>query len=210
MDTKHAAAAAPTAATAAAPAVHVVAAPLAGGDPIAPHWQPVKIAKFLYLGSYKNATDIATIKKLGITGIICCAPEHMQVVKDFGRHTLTKERKARSAAINMDYLFLHWDAKRPPVHTVFEDVNRALHFIEQQAARGGKVLIHCHLGTDRAARLDLRRRTGASAACQGPWSTRPSGSQTRSCASSEKKGLGRGKKKNNNNRQNQHGRPQDC
>lgn len=153
MDTKHAA---PTAAAAAAtPAVHVVATPLAGGDPIAPHWQPVKIAKFLYLGSYKNATDIATIKKLGITGIICCAPEHMQVVKDFGRHTLTKERKARSAAINMDYLFLHWDAKRPPVHTVFEDVNRALHFIEQQAARGGKVLIHCHLGTDRAAAVAI-------------------------------------------------------
>ena len=134
--------------------------PLAGGDPIAPNWAPVKIANFLYLGSYKNATDIEAIKKLGITGIICCAPEHMQVLHDFSKQNQkqrqdNKERKVPADNIDLDFLFLHWDAKHPPVQDVFNDLNRALRFIERHALHGGKVLVHCHMGTDRAAAVAL-------------------------------------------------------
>jgi len=119
--------------------------------------RPAKIYDFLYLGSYKNAKDVALLKELGITAVVNCANEY-KIIEELMSKT-EKERKVELKDSNqIDFLFLDlYDDNRVQNLPLDLDhsIEQAIDFINRHKSVNNKVLIHCHLGISRAATIAL-------------------------------------------------------
>jgi predicted protein tyrosine phosphatase len=135
---------------------HVVASTPQEDKAIAPQWPAVKIYDHLYIGSYKNAQDVEYLRNLGITAVIDCAHEY-RIMQDLCRKSQTdsKERKVAEPSIDLDFLFLNWLNERHIESKFFKDLNCAIDFIDRHKNKGGKVLVHCHMGISRAPAVAL-------------------------------------------------------
>ena len=95
------------------------------------------IPKFMYLGGYRIASDIETLKEFEITNILNCAGYHTPNV----------------FADTLDYktYFLH-DAEYQNIESVFYD---AIEYINKVKQNNGRVYIHCARGVSRSAAVVL-------------------------------------------------------
>ena len=95
---------------------------------------PSKIFDWLYLGNYRNSGDINTLKDLKINYILNCASE-------------CKLKNDLPTDINYLHIKIN-DSPNIDIASYFEDTND---FIHKAKLSGGKILVHCFLGSSRSS-----------------------------------------------------------
>jgi len=108
-----------------------------------------KIYDFLYLGSWRNVTEIGKLKKFGITGVLNAAAEYK----------ILEQVRCRDRQSNADYEFavcflnLYKDKRHIP--SPASEFESGIRFIDGERKKGGKVLVQCDTGIERAAAVAL-------------------------------------------------------
>ena len=118
---------------------------------VGPSGGPTKVYDFLYLGSWRNSSDVANLKTLGITGIINAAAEY-KILEDLAKKEQKKERKV---PLEFDVCFLNLYNDDRFKSSFESSLSSAISFIESHKKRGGKVLVQCNNGIERSASIVL-------------------------------------------------------
>lgn len=92
---------------------------------------PSKIFDWLFLGSYRNASELTDLRKLSITHILNCAVEC--------RNNYPKE-----------FAYSHLKLCDRPNFRISPSFNKAIAFLEEARKANGKVLVHCQMGISRS------------------------------------------------------------
>ncbi|KAF9390258.1 Dual specificity protein phosphatase 10 [Podila verticillata] len=101
--------------------------------------EPVCVLPHLYLGAEHNASDSATLSRLGISHVLNVAVEIAQQSQE----ELVEKNGIR-------YHHLSWTHHQKNLSSEFPE---AFDHIEQARSSGGKILVHCQLGVSRSASL---------------------------------------------------------
>ncbi|KAG0321145.1 Dual specificity protein phosphatase 10 [Podila horticola] len=102
--------------------------------------EPVCVLPHLYLGAEHNASDSATLSRLGISHVLNVAVEIAQQSQE---ETVVEKSGIR-------YHHLSWTHHQKNLSSEFPE---AFDHIEQARSTGGKILVHCQLGVSRSASL---------------------------------------------------------
>ncbi len=103
---------------------------------------PSRLLRHLYIGSLRNAEDLNTLERLGIT--------HVLNVAGTRNFDLTRSPYPKSAGIK-EYLMI--PAEDHDDYNISQHFFEANAFINRAKLKGGKALVHCNLGVNRCAAL---------------------------------------------------------
>lgn len=92
---------------------------------------------FLYLGSGKDASNVALLKKLGITHVLCMV------------NGWSPQAKWGEASFNL----LHLPVLDKQTARIFHLFPKAIAFIDEAKANNAKVLVHCAAGISRSSTI---------------------------------------------------------
>ena len=92
---------------------------------------PSRILPWLYLGSYKHASDKNDLKRLNINYVLNCAVE---CVSHYGQEIKYKHLKLN------DF----------PMFNILSHLDTAVDFIQEAKDNGGNILVHCQMGISRS------------------------------------------------------------
>ena len=95
-------------------------------------WDPID--DVVVIGAMPFRSDVAAMKQLGITGVVNTCQEFSGPQDLYQKHAMEQLRVP-----TIDF-----------THPSLENVERAVAFIETQAAAGGKVYVHCKAGRARS------------------------------------------------------------
>ncbi|GJJ77839.1 hypothetical protein EMPS_10198 [Entomortierella parvispora] len=122
--------------------------------------EPVMVLPNLYLGAEHNATDLNTLKRLGITFVLNVA---IEIAKDNDNHNNSNSNINGSATpVNkqcdglregIEYKSLAWTHHQRNLLRDFPTAFRMMDEATMGSKEGGKVLVHCQLGVSRSASL---------------------------------------------------------
>lgn len=93
----------------------------------------------IVLGALPFARDVSALKELGITGVVNTCQEYAGPAAAYQQFDIQQFRMP-----TIDF-----------THPSFDDVCRAVEFIEDQVRQGGKVYIHCKAGRARSATVAM-------------------------------------------------------
>ena len=105
----------------------------------------------VFIGCQRNADDVATLRRLGITHVLHCAAPSSRVRSPYGRESGVDAFLALPAEDQTDY-------------DITQHFAEAFAFLDKAKRRGGRALVHCNLGINRsgavcAAYLMVDQRT---------------------------------------------------
>ncbi len=103
-----------------------------------PH-QPSQLCSHIYIGSLRNADDVAELRRLGITHVLNCA-----VSRRFDSHRSPYGPRSGIKA------YLTIPAEDHDQYDIQRHFPEAISFLEKCRMSGGKALIHCNLGVNRS------------------------------------------------------------
>lgn len=92
---------------------------------------PSRILPWLYLGSYRNASDKTDLKRLGINYVLNCA------IECFSHY-------------NKEIRYKHLKLNDLPTFNILPFLDRAVEFLQEAKDSGGSVLVHCQMGISRS------------------------------------------------------------
>ena len=92
----------------------------------------------LYLGGESDATNIAALKKLGITHVINCAAGYTNTGPNF---------------YGKEFKYWGFEGEDDWNYDIMQHFQKTFDFIEKARVSGGKVLIHCLMGVNRSGAL---------------------------------------------------------
>ena len=96
-------------------------------------WDPVN--EHITIGAWPFARDVSQLAKEGINAVVNTCEEYEGPVAEYKKHGIQQMRMP-----TIDF-----------THPKYEDVSRAVEFIEQQVAAGKKTYVHCKAGRARSA-----------------------------------------------------------
>ena len=96
-------------------------------------WDPVN--EHIIIGAWPFARDVAKLADEGIGAVVNTCEEYEGPVDEYKKHGIEQMRMP-----TIDF-----------THPKYEDVSRAVEFIEQQVAAGKKTYVHCKAGRARSA-----------------------------------------------------------
>lgn len=107
-----------------------------------PPFYPTRLSPVLYIGSQRNADDITTLQRIGITHVLNCAGTRRF---DFSRSPYGPDSGIK------DYLMIPAeDHDEFNIMSYFKD---AISFINKAKYSNGKILVHCNLGVNRSGAI---------------------------------------------------------
>ncbi|KAG0049168.1 Dual specificity protein phosphatase 10 [Gryganskiella cystojenkinii] len=117
--------------------------------------EPVMVLPSLYLGAEHNATDLHTLKRLGITFVLNVAVEIAKEDNDSSNNSTTAAAVKQIDGLRegIEYQSLAWSHHQ---RNLLRDFPKAFRMIDEATTgsmNGGKVLVHCQLGVSRSASL---------------------------------------------------------
>ncbi|KAK3808418.1 MAG: Mkp-4, partial [Benniella sp.] len=115
--------------------------------------EPVSVLPNLYLGAEHNASDIRTLRRLGITFVLNVAIEIAQESELGSVTDSTKVNETRVIRDGVEFRTLAWTHHQK---NLLRDFPTAFELIDEAVASNngnGKALVHCQLGVSRSASL---------------------------------------------------------
>ncbi|KAF9366458.1 Dual specificity protein phosphatase 10 [Mortierella sp. NVP85] len=115
--------------------------------------EPVSVLPNLYLGAEHNASDIRTLRRLGITFVLNVAIEIAQESELGSVTDSTKVNETRVVRGGVEFRTLAWTHHQK---NLLRDFPTAFELIDEAVASNngnGKALVHCQLGVSRSASL---------------------------------------------------------
>ncbi|ELU03323.1 hypothetical protein CAPTEDRAFT_140771, partial [Capitella teleta] len=107
-----------------------------------PPYYPTQLSPVLFIGSQRNADDLATLQRIGITHVVNCAGTRRYDVSRSPYHPETGIR---------DYLMI--PAEDNDEFNIQSYFKEAITFINRAKYSAGKVLVHCNLGVNRSGAI---------------------------------------------------------
>ena len=96
-------------------------------------WDDVN--EHIVLGAYPFDVDVARLAQEGVTAVVNTCQEYAGPVAEYEKHSISQLRIP-----TIDF-----------THPSFEDVERAVEFMDRQIASGGRIYVHCKAGRARSA-----------------------------------------------------------
>ncbi|KAG0201257.1 Dual specificity protein phosphatase 10 [Mortierella sp. GBA30] len=112
--------------------------------------EPVCVLPNLYLGAEHNATDVRTLRRLGITFVLNVA---IEIAQEEESDTMKSSRRIDRISGGVQYKSLPWTHHQKSLLRDFPTAFRLLDEAMVSHSGKGKALVHCQLGVSRSASL---------------------------------------------------------
>ena len=107
-----------------------------------PPREPIQLCTHVYIGSQRDADDIDSLKRLGVTHVLNCA----------GTRRFDRSRSPYPSGSGIDgYLLI--PAEDHEHYDIIADIPDAILFLDRVKLRTGKALVHCNLGINRSGAI---------------------------------------------------------